>query len=179
MGSTPDLQSRRLDIRDRATIHLAALNDVHEQGKDEDTDEQDDAPVEGIQSDGKRVGPEGPEEGEEDIDQADDVDGDAPFAETPARRGDELWVGDAAVENAADGHGVGQHESADLEGDDGVESGGGAEVDEGEEHGDDAAEDNGVGWDVSLRVHVADPVGEGKAVVTSKGKGLTSGRGIP
>lgn len=51
---------------------------------------------------------------------------------------------EAAVEDEADGEEVGTEETADDEGDDGVEGGGGADVDEGEKEGDYYSEGEGV-----------------------------------
>lgn len=53
-------------------------------------------------------------------------------------------VNSALVPHAADGDGVGRHEGHELQADYGVEGDGGAEVDEREEAGASASEDNGV-----------------------------------
>jgi len=88
-------------------------------------------------------------------------------------------VGDTAVENAADGDGVGHHECADLKGDDGVKCCCGAEIDEGKKCGDNTAESDCIRRNVLLWVDVSDPFGEWEAVVTGESEGLTSCGCVP
>lgn len=53
----------------------------------------------------------------------------------------------AAVEEESLRDDVGCVQGADAEGDDGVEGGGGADVDETDEDGDEGGDDDGEGWD--------------------------------
>jgi hypothetical protein len=48
-----------------------------------------------------------------------------------------------------------------------------ADVDEGEEAGEDAGERDSVCGDVHGRVHLADPLGKGQTVITGKGEAST------
>lgn len=75
---------------------------------------------------------------------------------------------DAAVEHAADGDLVGDHEGDEVEGDDGVEGGIAAEVDEGEDDGEESSGGDGVGGDFEFGVDVGDPFAEGEAVVAGE-----------
>ena len=56
------------------------LNDIHNQGNDENAHKQNDTPVEGVQGNGNGVGPEGPEEGEANVCETNDVDWDTPLS---------------------------------------------------------------------------------------------------
>jgi len=161
-----------LHRRHGAGVDLPAFRKVRDGGQDHDGDEDDDAPVEGGGVHRGPVGPQGPEKGKGDIDDAEHVDRHAPAAQAPAGRGQELGLEEAAVEDAADGDGVGGHERGDLQGDDGVEGDGGADVDEGEQTGEEAGEGDGVGGDVQPRVDAADPAGEREALVAREGEGL-------
>lgn len=163
---------------DRPVIHLHPLHPVHCQTQRRNAHEYHHAPIERRQLHWRRVGPEGPEENEQGVRQADDVNRDTEAAQAPASRGQELRVVEAAVEDAADGREIREHQGDDLKGDDGVEGDGGAKVDEGEESGDQAGEGDGVGGDLLHRVHVGDPLGEREAFVAGKGEGLTGGRGV-
>ena len=154
---------------------MSSLEEVHEQTDDGDADEDDDGPVEAVDGDGVRVGPEGPEKGEGDVEQTRGVDGDTPFAQAPACRGKQLRVVDAAVEDAADGDGVGEHDGDGLQRGDGVKGGFGPEVDQRHQAHDDTRQHDGVGGDLALGVDLADPVGEGETPVAGEGPGLTRG----
>jgi hypothetical protein len=66
---------------------------------------------------------------------------------------------DAPVEHAGDGGGVGKYQRNELEGDDGVEGDGGADVDQCEQTRDDAGEGDGVGGYVSTGVGRVSAVG--------------------
>ena len=181
---TPRLEALDLEIvsalhcRHWAGIHLPPLHDVHDSSQEHDTDKDDDAPVERRDVHRGSIRPQRPEEGKNHVTDPGDVGGDTPAAEAPACRRQEFWLEDPAVEDAADGDGVGRHERGDLEGDDGVEGDGGADVDEREQIRDDAGERDGVGGDVESRVHVADTAREGQALVAGKGEGLERGGGV-
>ena len=64
----------------------------------------------------------------------------------------------APVQNAADGAAVRHHDRDDLQGDDGVERNGRADVDERDEAREDACEGDGVGGDLHLGMDVPDPL---------------------
>ena len=174
-----DLQSRSLDLRNWAVIHLSATNDIHNQGNNKHTNEQNNTPVEGVECNWDSVGPERPEERERNVYETDNVDGDTPLSETPARCWDELWVRNAAVENASHGDSVSHHDCADLERDNSVESGCRAEVDKRKENSDYASESNRIRRNVLLGIDMSDPFGEWETVVPSEGECLTSSRCVP
>jgi len=132
------------DDRNRALVRMSALENVHDQRNEERTQEQHDSPVEVLQRNRDRIWPERPEEDECDVDDADAVDWYTPAAETPACFWDQFRVSHTAVENAAYGDAVGKHDGYHLHGDDGVECGVGADVDQREEAGDCAGEDDRV-----------------------------------
>lgn len=136
---------------------MSALENVHDQSNDERTYEQHDRPVEVLQCDRDRVWPERPEEDECDVDNAYGVNWYTKAAETPACFWEQFRVSDTAVENAAHGDAVGKHDGDHLHGDNGVECGGGADVDQGEEAGDCAGEDDRVHREFFGGVHVRDP----------------------
>ena len=125
-------------LDDRPVVHLHPLHPVHDQAQQRDAHKDHHAPIERLQIHRRRIGPKRPEEDEQHVRQADEVDRDPEAAQAPASRGQELRVVEATVENAADGREVCKHEGDDLQGDDGVEGDGGAKVDEGEEGGDQA-----------------------------------------
>lgn len=86
---------------------------------------------------------------------------------------------DAAVEDAAHGDAVGEHDGDDLDRDDGVEGRGGADVDEGEKTGDGAGQDDCVYRELLAGVHVGNPFGEGKTVVSCECEGLAGCGSVP
>ena len=77
--------------------------------------------------------------------------------------------------HASDRDDVGAHERSGGEGKHGVEGDGGADVDEGDDHCEEAGEDDAVDGDVPSGVHLGEPVAERKAIVTGEGKGLAGG----
>ena len=148
------------------------MHEIEDDAQDENTQKHDDAPIKCGAVDGGLVRPERPEKSESDVHEADDIDGDAKAAETPARRGEEFGVVNSAVENAADGDGVREHKSDHLQGDDRIESSVRTDVDEGEKGANDAGEQDGVGGNLTGRVDCGDPGGKGKAIITSEGERL-------
>lgn len=170
--------SSAFDAHDGTDVQLATVQEVIEDAQDADAEEHDEGPVEGGAVDGCVVGPKGPEEGKGDVQEPDDVDGDAEAAEGPARGRQELRVVDAAVEDAADGDAVREHEGHDLQRDDGVERHVGPDVDEREQSADQARQQHRVGRDLPRRVHGRDPARKGQAAVASKRERLTGRRRV-
>ena len=177
-GDTLSQIPSAFDAHDGTDVHLATVQKVIEEAQDADAEEHDEGPVEGGAVDGRFVGPKGPEEGKGDVKEPDDVDGDAEAAEGPARGRQELRVVDAAVEDAADGDAVREHEGHNLQRDDGVERHVGPDVDECQQGADHARQQHRVGRDLPRRVHGRDPARKGQAVVARKRKCLTRRRRV-
>jgi len=89
---------------------------------------------------------------------------------------DARGVGDAVVQQQADGQDVGAEEASDNEGGNGVEGGRRADVDQAKEHGDERGEGNGVEGQLCTGFDVGQVAGAGDAVVSSKGP-YDTGRG--
>lgn len=167
-----------LDQSDGALVDLSRSDEPINGADGHDADEHDDTPVEAQNIGRRSLRPEAPEEGKGRVEEGEGVDGDAPPAERPAAVWQELRVVDAAVEDAADGRHVGDHEGDEVERDDGVEGGVGADVDEGEQDGEHAGHGDRVDGDLELGVHGGDPVAVGEAVVAGKGPRLARRRQV-
>src|SRR5271154_1487810 len=79
-----------LHRRDGPDIFLAPSEKIQRQTHQHGSEKDDDAPVERARAHGGDGGPQGPEVDEGGVADADDVDGDAPPAEVPARLGHEV-----------------------------------------------------------------------------------------
>jgi len=153
------------------------LHPVIHHGDEHHRNEDHRRPVERLNINGRGVGPEGPEGGEHGVGGCHDVDGQAEFSQRPSRFGQRLGVSDFAKGDTGDADGVGGHERGQLETQDGVEGGVGAEVDQGEQDGDAEGEDGGIDGDVHGVVHTGDPGAEGQAAVACEGPGLAGAGG--
>lgn len=138
----------------RPHIRLPSLQQISSRAGNDQDRKHEDSPIEILQGDRGGAGPEAPEKDKDGVDQTDAVDGDAEAAEAPSGFGEEFRVLDAAVEDAGDGDDVREHEGGELKGDDGVEGGGGADVDEGEDYGHSRGDGYGVGGDVEFGVNL-------------------------
>ena len=105
----------------------------------------------------------------------DDVGNDATDRAEVERRANEVLA--AAEEGDADGHNVAQVQEDDTNTVEGVESGVGAEVDEGEEDLEDEAANHAVERDAHAEVDLLEPAGSGQGTVTGKGPNTARGCG--
>lgn len=71
---TRDMACLSRNRSDRSGVHPTALSDVHHQANQSDGSEDENIPVERLQSHGCFSRPEGPEHGEEDVRESDGVD---------------------------------------------------------------------------------------------------------
>ena len=167
-----------LNAHNRTDVDFAPSHKVKNYAEEKYSDEHGDGPVEVLQRDRRRVGPERPEECEAGVHQSNHVHGHTKAPQTPTRLWQKLGVVQPPVEYAADRDGVGKHKGYHLQRDNRVKGLGRADVDQGKQSADEAWEKDGVGWDLARRVNGRDPACKGQAIVTRKGKGLTRRRGI-
>ena len=99
---------------------MASANHIIRHADHDSGDEHDARPVEALHGHADLVRPERPEECVGGVQKRTGVDGDSPLAQAPLAFGQECWVVDAAVQDAADGDHVCEHEADKVEGDDGV-----------------------------------------------------------
>lgn len=157
----PLLAPPSLDENDRALVDLLGAKHVVNSTEEQDGNKHDTSPVESGCVCGRVIRPEAPEERVRRIQDSNRINGHAPPAQTPACRRQQLRVVDAAVEDAADGRHVRDHQRNDVERDDGVESGVGTDVDEREKYGEGACDQDCVGGDFEFGIDFGDPVGPG------------------
>ena len=167
-----------LDEGDGTGIRLPRPNKPVHGADDHNSNEHDHTPVKVQDIRGRDLGPETPEKGECRVEEGEAVDGHTPLSERPAALGQEFGKVDATVENAANGRHVGDHERDQVERNNGVEGGVGADVDEREKDGEDAGDGDGVYGHLELGVYGCDPLAEREAVVAGKGPRLPRGREV-
>lgn len=124
-----------VDIHNRTLIHIPALNEEYNGGKDNDDAPHKDRPVHAGGSDLPVDWEETHDERKRDVQQGYNVAWDREAAETPARWWQRL-AANALDEDAADGDEVGAEERRDEQRDDGVEGCGAADVDDGQDDRD-------------------------------------------
>ena len=146
--------------------------------RDEDhCDENHRRPIEVVGGHGGDIRPKGPERGERGVEGGDDVDGQTESSQRPTRLGQRLRILQFPHREARDANGVRRHLRGELETEDGVESGAGAEIDERQQDGDAERQDRRVDRDVDLVVHAGDPGTARQSTVTCKGPRLPGAGG--
>lgn len=114
---------------------MSSLEHIHRHAEHGDGDEDQNAPVERLQRDRGRAGPETPEKRKDGVCEAARVHDDAEATEAPASFGKKLRMQQTSEQHTPNRGGVGEHQRRELERYDGVEGGGGADVDQGEGDG--------------------------------------------
>lgn len=84
----------------------------------------------------------------------------------------------ATIQHARDGNSIRAKQRDHLQRDDGVESDGGPNVDERQQHGEQTRNRNRISWDFLGGVHAAEPLAKGEAVVAGEGEGLARRRRV-
>ena len=117
---------------------------------------------------------EGEDEGDSEVAEAECVDDDAGFAEGEAAF-EKRHARDASPEDTANGDDVRGQQSTDAQRVDLVECVGRADVDKGENAGEDNGENDGVQWDVPALGDGGEPAVEWDTFISSKGEKLSRG----
>jgi hypothetical protein len=169
------LQDARLD--NRPLVPASLVEDVKCEAKDHGAAPQQTGPIHCGEGDGDCGGEKGEDHDEDGPEEGEDVGCDAEAAEAEGTVVDARGVGDAIVQQQADGQDIGAEKAGDDEGGDGVKSGRRADVDQAEEHGDERGEGNGVEGQLCTGFDVGQVTGAGDAVVSSKGPHDTGRRG--
>lgn len=99
----------------RAFVLLPSPNNIVDKTQYSHSRKHDNGPVERLQFDGCRLGPETPEKCMGSIQQTAHVDRDTPLAEGPAAGRQKFRVSDSAIEDSTNGEHVCDHECHDIE----------------------------------------------------------------
>jgi hypothetical protein len=107
-----------INKHNRPLVLPARPNHIVNQTQNRNSRKHDDSPIKVLSVRRRALGPKAPEESMEGVQNATDVDGDAPSTQGPLAGRKEFGVRDASVKHGADGEDVGYHEGYHIQGDD-------------------------------------------------------------
>ena len=164
-----------VDIHDGTLVDVAALDEVDDDGEDDEDTPHEHRPVHADRSDLLGGREEAHGEGENNVQDGDNVDWDGEATHAPSGWWERLST-KALEEDAADGDKVGGEERRNEERDDGVEGRRAANVDKSEDDGDEQGQNDSVERDLGTQAeHLAPDMSAWETVVASEGKGLARG----
>ena len=143
-----------VNLHDRSLVNLPSMSKVDDPRRPHQPHEENARPIEVLRRHVVAVGPEAPEERPACIHQRDHVHGHPHPTERPASMGKRL-LSDTFERHASDADDVGGHEGGGGEGEDCIEGDGGTDVDEGDDHGEEAGEEDGVDGDLPRGVDLS------------------------
>jgi len=174
---TWDFEQFLVDVNNWASVDMSAVEPIGDSGAPDNDAPNQDRPVHADGSDLLGSREEAHHEGEEDVDERDDVHRNSGTAHAPAA-GRERLTAKTLEKNACDGDEVAGEERGDEQADDGVESSGRADIDQSEENGDAQGEKNGVQWNLGTNSDdLAPGARERHAFITCECEGLTGSSG--